>query len=96
LSEETQFEWDPAKAAENLRKHGVSFDDAATAFADPLSITIADPDHSEDEVRFLLLGRTVQGALVVVSHTGRGDNVRIINARQATPREMRTHEEADR
>jgi uncharacterized DUF497 family protein len=88
-----QFEWDPVKALDNLRKHEVSFDDAATAFGDPLSITIPDPDHSDDEHRFVLVGRTTPGTLVVVSHAERGNNVRIISARRATPREVRRHEE---
>ncbi len=63
------FEWDRRKATSNLKKHGVSFEEAATAFADPLSLTIADPDHSEDEERFLLLGVSHQTRLMVVAHT---------------------------
>lgn len=95
MSDEATFEWDPAKAADNLRKHGVSFDDAATAFADPLSVTIGDPDHSDDEQRFVLVGRALRACIVVVVHTDRGDNVRIISARLAAPREVRKHEQAD-
>lgn len=88
-----EFEWDPAKADSNHEKHGVSFDEAATAFGDPLSLTIADPDHSDDEDRFVLLGETFAGRLVVVVHTERGERVRIISARLATPRERRSYEE---
>jgi uncharacterized DUF497 family protein len=86
-----RFEWDPEKARRNFAKHGVSFEDAATAFGDPLSITRFDPDHSDDEDRFLLLGATHIGQLVVVAHTDRGDRVRIISARMATRRERRTY-----
>jgi uncharacterized DUF497 family protein len=86
-----RFEWDPEKARRNLAKHGVSFEEAATAFADPLSITRFDPDHSEDEDRYLLLGATHAGRLVVVAHTDRRDNIRIISARLATRRERRTY-----
>ena len=75
----------------NITKHGVSFEEAATAFADPLSITRFDPDHSDDEDRYLLLGATYAGQLVVVAHTDRGENVRIISARLATRRERRTY-----
>jgi hypothetical protein len=89
-----EFEWDPDKAATNLEKHDVSFEEAATAFGDPLSRTIDDPDHSEDEDRFILLGETLTGRLVVVAHTERRDNIRIISARQATPSERRDYEEA--
>lgn len=85
------FEWDPNKARRNIEKHGVSFEEAATAFADPLSFTRFDPDHSEDEDRFLLLGATQAGRLVVVSHTDRDESVRIISARLASRRERRTY-----
>jgi uncharacterized DUF497 family protein len=93
VPEDVTFEWDSAKADENLRKHGVSFEDAATAFADPLSVTVRDPDHSETEHRFALVGRTTLGALVVVIHAERGENIRIISARRATPSEVRSHEQ---
>jgi uncharacterized protein len=86
-----RFEWDPEKARRNIAKHGVSFEEAATAFADSLSITRFDPDHSEDEDRFLLLGATHAGRLVVVAHTDRGNSIRIISARIATRRERRTY-----
>jgi uncharacterized DUF497 family protein len=87
-----QFEWDLAKATINLAKHGVSFEEAATAFADPLSLTTYDPDHSEDEDRFILVGATDYGRLVVVIHTDRDDSVRIISARLATRAERKTYE----
>ncbi len=88
------FEWDAEKAASNEEKHGLSFEEASTAFGDPLSITIDDPDHSEDEARHLLLGTTHTGRLVVVVHTDRDDAVRLISARLATPRERRSYEQA--
>ena len=81
-----RFVWDRDKAASNIRKHGVDFHEAATAFADPLSITIADPEHSIDEERWLLVGQSVAGRLVVVAHTERSDEIRIIDARPATRR----------
>jgi len=90
-----RFAWDARKAATNLRKHGISFAEAATAFADPLSITIADPDHSEDEERFLLIGRSDRQHLVVVAHVERGDIVRIISARPASRRERDIYEEGE-
>jgi len=86
------FEWDPDKAASNLAKHGVSFAEAATAFADPLSLTIFDPDHSKNEDRYLLLGLSTFGNLVVVSHTDRSGTIRIINARRAERRERLQYE----
>ena len=86
------FEWDAEKARENERKHGVSFDEAATAFGDPLSVTISDPDHSADEVRFILMGTTYLGRILVVVHTDRGDNIRVISARRATKTERRAYE----
>ena len=90
-----EFEWDDAKArAINLRKHGISFDDASTAFYDALSVTIPDPDHSAGERRFLLIGFTLTGRPVVVSQTDRGRRIRIINARRATRRERTAYEKA--
>jgi len=88
-----EFRWDPEKAAANLRKHNVSFEDAATAFGDPHSITIPDPDHSSAEHRLLLIGTTKRSLLVVVAHTERGDTIRIISARRATRSERATYEE---
>jgi uncharacterized protein len=85
-------EWDPDKAEANLRKHGVSFEEAATVLADPLSATLPDPDHSEREERLLLLGRSSVGRYLIVSLTERGTQVRIISARVMTPRERRNYE----
>ena len=87
------FEWDPAKAAANLRKHGVSFPEAATAFADPNSLTAIDPDHSTSEERLVLLGVSSRGRLLVVVHTERGDTIRLISARKATRNERTNYEE---
>jgi uncharacterized DUF497 family protein len=87
------FEWDDQKAARNLAKHGVSFYEAATVFGDPLAMTYYDPDHSQDEDRFLTFGHSDAGHLLVVSHTDRDDRVRIISARRATRRERKAYEE---
>ena len=81
------FEWDRAKAAENEEKHGVSFAEASTCFADLESLTIYDPEHSEDEERYVLSGMSAHGRLLVVVHSERGDNIRIISARPANRRE---------
>ncbi len=88
------FEWDWSKANINARKHGVTFFEAGTAFEDPFSITLADPDHSADEERFVLIGRTSQDRIVVVAHVLRGDNVRIVSARRANGGERSQYEEA--
>ena len=87
-----EFEWDAAKARANARKHGVSFEEAASAFYDALSVTIPDPDHSAGESRFLLIGLTVKNRLVVVAHTDRDDRIRLISARRASRRERRSYE----
>jgi len=76
-----RFEWDPKKAATNLRKHGVSFDEAATVFQDDLSLTGDDPNHSVSEERFITFGVSSAGRLLVVAHTERGDRIRILSAR---------------
>lgn len=83
------FEWDPKKAKANLRKHGVSFEEAATVFLDPSAMTFTDPDHSEEEDREITIGLTTKQRLVFVSHCGRGDRSRIISARQATRKERK-------
>ena len=89
-----RFTWDPAKALANLRKHDVGFLEAATAFSDPHSISIPDPDHSSPaEERGLLLGYSQQGRLLVIAHTAQGDEIRLINARLATRPERETYEE---
>jgi len=87
-----RFEWDPQKAESNAKKHGVAFEEAATAFGDPLSLTVPDPDHSSDEERALLLGVSHQGNTLVVAFAERGEDVRIISARRATPQERRAYE----
>ena len=87
-----EFEWDPKKAAGNLKKHGVGFTEAMTVFADPLEVTIPDPDHSEGETRFLSIGLSDEKRLVVVAYTERDGKTRIINARLAVPKERRAYE----
>ncbi len=87
------FEWDPANAEENHRKHGVAFGEAASAIADTLSITVYDPDHSEAEERFVLVGFSAQNRLVVVVHTERDDRIRLVSARLASSHERRDYEE---
>jgi uncharacterized protein len=88
------FEWDPDKAEANLQKHAVSFGEAATVFADPLALDRPDPDHSQDEERFICVGRSYIDRLLVVSYADRGRRIRIINARVAEPREHRDYERA--
>jgi len=90
------FEWDADKAAANYRKHGITFPEAATAFGDPLAITIPDVRHSVDEDRYALIGRSERDRLLVVMHTDRGHAIRIISARTATPRERRKYAQAER
>jgi uncharacterized protein len=87
-----RFEWDSEKAAENLRKHRVSFDEAATAFFDPLSMTVPDPDHSVGERRFITMGASSDGRLLVVAHTEQGPTLRIISARLASASERKRYE----
>ena len=87
-----KFQWDATKASRNQAKHGIAFEEALSAFADPLSITYPDPGHSFDEERFLLLGLSAQSHVLVVSHVYRADCVRVISARKATPRERRFYE----
>ena len=88
-----RFAWDKKKASSNLAKHGVSFEEAATAFGDPLSHTFPDPDHSMDEQRFVMIGMSEQGRILVVAHTDDGEFVRIISAREATHGERKSYEE---
>ncbi|HUY13141.1 MAG TPA: BrnT family toxin [Terriglobia bacterium] len=87
------FRWDPEKARSNLRKHGVSFEEAASVFRDILSVTVSDPLHSTEESRFVTLGRSERGRTLVVVHTEFGDAIRIISARLATRRERKDYEE---
>jgi len=88
------FEWDSVKADRNLKEHGVSFDEATTVFRDTSSLTIADPDHSLSEDRFIDIGMSHRGQLLVVSYTERNDRIRIISARRATRVERKNYEEA--
>lgn len=88
-----QFEWDTKKAAVNDKKHRVTFSEAASVFGDPFSSSFPDPDHSIQEDRFLLIGRSQRGNILVVAHTERGDRIRIISARKATSKERKYYEE---
>lgn len=92
---ELHFEWDETKAQENLRKHKVSFEEGKTVFGDPFLWTFPDPDHSDDEERYLSIGYSAKGRVLVVSHTERGGNIRIISCRKATATERRAYEESD-
>jgi uncharacterized DUF497 family protein len=87
------FEWDPSKAAKNRRKHGVSFHEAATAFGDPLALSYQDPDHSDQEQRFITVEMSNAGRLLIVAHAKRGDRIRIISARRATQTEQEQYEQ---
>ena len=87
------FEWDPQKADSNLRKHGVSFHEAASVLGDALSITYHDPEHSVTEHRFITVGMSRLGRMLMVAHTDRGDNMRIISARRMTRQERKQYEE---
>jgi uncharacterized DUF497 family protein len=89
------FEWDPNKAAGNVQKHGVPFEEAATVFQDDLSVTVPDPDHSMEEERFITVGMSSRNRLLMVAHAEQGDRIRVISARELTPRERRQYEEAD-
>ena len=87
------FEWDARKAATNLEKHAIAFEDAATVFLDPLATTFPDPDHSAQERREITIGYTMKGQLVFVAHCARGKRIRIISARPATRTEREQYEE---
>jgi uncharacterized DUF497 family protein len=87
------FEWDLRKARSNFAKHGVAFEEASTIFGDSLSLTIPDPEHSRTERRYATMGRAFNGKLLVVVHTDRDDNIRIISARRASRRERKFYEE---
>ena len=89
-----EFEWDPGKARINLRKHGVSFTEAGTIFGDELAITVSDPDHSDNEDRYITIGSSDRRRLLIVSHTDRGDRIRIISARELTKAERKEYEKA--
>ena len=88
-----RFEWDPYKAAANVKKHGISFEEATTVFGDPLSITIFDPDHSNGEDRFITIGMSAKEHLMVVIHADRAKGIRIISARDVTGAEGRQYYE---
>ena len=88
-----EFEWDPRKADTNRRKHGVTFQEGTTVWGDPLAITFADPDHSEDEERYITFGLSRQKRLIVVSHADRGNKTRIISARLMSREERKINEE---
>ena len=90
--EKPEFEWDDEKAQSNLKKHGVSFDEAATIFNDPRIATIFDPDHSEDEERYISIGMSVIMRLLSVIHTFRKERIRLISARKATKTEKKNYE----
>jgi len=87
-----KFTWDPPKADENLRAHGVSFQEATTVFGDPLAGTIPDPDHSLGEERLVTIGRSSVGQLLVICHLEQRDTIRIISARRATSHERKDYE----
>jgi uncharacterized DUF497 family protein len=88
-----RFDWDPRKAAANLRKHGVSFEEATTALRDELALTGRDPDHSLGEARYVTFGVSARGRLLVVAHTDQGGVIRVISARSATRLERKIYEE---
>jgi hypothetical protein len=89
-----QFAWDVKKAASNLAKHGVSFEEAATVFGDPLSDTFDDPDHSAEERRFVIIGMSENGRMLIVAHTDDGEVIRLISAREPTRGEREFYEES--
>jgi hypothetical protein len=86
------FEWHTEKALKNIKRHNVTFEEASTAFKDPLSLTIDDPHHSDDEQRYVLIGKSYKNRILIVIHTERGNNIRIISARRATKKERAYYE----
>jgi uncharacterized protein len=88
-----QFTWDKRKAASNLKKHGISFAEAASVLGDPMSVTFPDPDHSTDEERFITIGQSATGRVMLVAHADRAGAIRIISARKATRAERNYYEE---
>jgi uncharacterized protein len=88
-----EFEWNQDKARANLTKHGISFDEAKTVFDDPLYVNFYDPDHSEDEERYIIVGQSTQHRLLIVSYAERKDKIRLISAREATRPEKKAYEE---
>jgi hypothetical protein len=87
------FEWDPDKAERNEQKHGISFSEAGSVFGDPLSISVYDPDHSNDEDRYIIVGTSNYGQLLMVAYTERGTSIRIISARPLTRAERKAYGE---
>ena len=90
--EDVEFEWDDVKAESNLKKHGVSFEEGATIFNDPEIATIFDPDHSKDEERYISIGTSIRGNLLVIVHTEREERIRLISCRKATNTERKVYE----
>ena len=90
-----ELEWDEEKNVANVRKHSVSFEEAATVFGDPLSDTFDDPDHSAEESRFITIGTSEKGRLLMLAHTDREDRIRLISARELTKQERRNYEEGN-
>ncbi|MBW4579261.1 MAG: BrnT family toxin [Tildeniella nuda ZEHNDER 1965/U140] len=88
-----KFDWDENKAVSNLSKHGVRFEEAKTIFDDPLYVDFYDPDHSDEEERYLMIGESSQGRLLIVSYTEKGDSIRLISAREVTRSEREAYEE---
>jgi uncharacterized protein len=88
-----EFEWDKQKEKSNLSKHSISFEEAQTVFDDPLYVDFYDPDHSEDEHRYIIIGESSKSHILLVSYTERGDKIRIISARQVTQQERKAYQE---
>lgn len=93
--EDPRFDWDEAKAVENVRKHGVSLDEGSEVFDDPLSLSVRDPDHSDSEERMIIIGESRQRRILVVGYVHRGDRFRLFNARRAKPKEKRQYMNKD-
>jgi uncharacterized protein len=88
-----EFEWDKQKAESNLSKHDISFEEAQTVFDDPLYVDFYDPDHSEDEHRYIIIGESSKSCILLISYTERGDKIRIISARPLTKQELKAYQE---
>jgi uncharacterized DUF497 family protein len=95
LTAEPSFEWDPDKASKNVEKHHVSFDEAANVFDDPMFITLIDDEYSTDEERYITIGLSSRGRLLMLAHADRKDHIRIISARRATKNEGQFYAEAN-
>ena len=90
-----EFEWDEGKASDNFEKHGVSFGEAKTIFSDPLYVEFYDPDHSQDEHRYIIIGQSAGSRLILVSYSEHDDTIRLINARELTRSEREAYEEGN-